>query len=404
MTLKTFFTPIPEAIRAFRQGKMVVVVDDPDRENEGDLAMAAEKVSPGAINFMARHGRGLICVPMTGDRLDRLGLTPMVSHSTELREAAFTVSVDVKKGTSTGISASDRAKTVLALIDHKTKPEDLAKPGHVFPLRSREGGVLVRSGHTEAGVDLAQMARLSPAAVICEIMSPNGSMARMPALTKMARQFKLPIITIQDLISYRRRHEKIVNRVVSTRIPTRFGEFDLHLYEDTVLKEHHVALVRGKVEGERDVLVRVHSSCFTGDVLESLRCDCGEQLRTALTLVNEAGRGVVLYMHQEGRGIGLMNKLHSYNLQSRGLDTVEANKKLGFPPDLREYGIGAQILTDLGLTSIQLITNNPRKIVGLDGYGLTITKRVPLVIEPNPFNERYLATKKRKLGHLLAEK
>lgn len=399
--MKSKFTPIPEAIQYIRKGQMVIVVDDPGRENEGDFVMAAEKATPSTINFMARHGRGLICAPMTGERLDALQLYPMVSESTEVREAAFTVSVDVKKGTSTGISAQDRAKTILSLIDHKTRPHDLAKPGHVFPLRSREGGVLVRSGHTEAGVDLARMAGLAPAAVICEIMNPNGTMARLPALLKMAKRYRLPIITIQDLISYRRYHEKLVKPVVTTRISMPQGEFDLHLYEDVVLGEHHVALVKGDVEGRKNVLVRVHSSCFTGDVLHSLRCDCGEQLRQALDMVAKKGHGVVLYMHQEGRGIGLKHKLIAYNLQYDGLDTVEANKKLGFPADLRDYGIGAQILSDLGLSTIHLLTNNPQKVVGLEGYGLRITKRVSIVINPNPHNRRYLETKKRKLGHLL---
>lgn len=399
--MKPKFTPIPDAIQRIRKGEMVIVVDDPARENEGDFIIAAEKATPAGINFMARHGRGLICVPMMGDPLDRLGLTPMVNVSTELREAAFTVSVDVKKGTTTGISAADRAKTVQALIDKRTRSEDLAKPGHVFPLRAREGGVLVRTGHTEAGVDLARLAGLTPAAVICEIMNENGSMARLPALLKLAKRHKLAIITIQDLISYRRRHEKLINHLVTTKLPTRFGEFTLHLYEDVVLQEHHVALVKGDVRNGKNVLVRVHSSCFTGDVLESLKCDCGEQLRTALLAVSQAGKGVVLYMHQEGRGIGLMNKLHSYNLQDSGLDTVEANIKLGFPADLRDYGIGAQILSDLGLTTIHLMTNNPRKVVGLDGYGLKITKRVPLVVDANPINEKYLRTKRKKLGHLL---
>jgi 3,4-dihydroxy 2-butanone 4-phosphate synthase/GTP cyclohydrolase II len=398
---KTDFSPIPDAIRRIRAGEMVIVVDDPDRENEGDFVMAAEKVTPAAINFMARHGRGLICVPMLGDRLDKLGLTPMVNVNTELREAAFTVSVDLKKGTSTGISAADRAKTIRALIDNKTRPDDLAKPGHVFPLRARDGGVLVRTGHTEAGVDLSRLAGLAPAAVICEIMSPDGSMARMPELIRTAKKHGLAIITIRDLISYRRTHERLVERLVSVKLPTRFGDFDLHLYEDKVQQEHHVAIVKGDVAGKKDVLVRVHSSCFTGDVLESLRCDCGEQLRSAMIMIAEAGQGVVVYMHQEGRGIGLMNKLHAYLLQDRGFDTVEANQKLGFPADLRDYGIGAQILGDLGLSTIHLITNNPRKIVGLDGYGLTVTRRVPLTVDANPFNARYLATKKRKLGHLL---
>ncbi len=399
--MKTKFTPIHEAIQRIRKGQMVIVVDDPDRENEGDFIMAADKVTPAAINFMARHGRGLICVPMLGEHLDRLNLTPMVNVSTELREAAFTVSVDVKKGTSTGISAADRAKTIEALINNRTRPDDLAKPGHIFPLRARSGGVLVRTGHTEAGVDLARLAGLTPAAVICEIMNENGTMARLPALLNLARRHRLAIITIQDLISYRRHNEKLINHMVTTKLPTRFGEFSLHLYEDVVLQEHHVALVKGDVRGAKNVLVRVHSSCFTGDVLESLRCDCGEQLRTALLAIHQAGRGVVLYMHQEGRGIGLMNKLHSYNLQDSGLDTVQANIKLGFPADLRDYGIGAQILSDLGLTSIHLMTNNPRKVVGLDGYGLKITKRVPLIVDANPINERYLQTKRKKLGHLL---
>ncbi|MCG3203400.1 MAG: Riboflavin biosynthesis protein RibBA [Elusimicrobia bacterium] len=399
--MKSQFTSIPEAIRQIRMGKMIIVVDDPDRENEGDLVMAAEKVTPASINFMAQHGRGLICVPMMSSRLDKLGLTPMVNVNTELREAAFTVSVDVKKGTSTGISASDRAKTILALIDNKTKPDDLAKPGHVFPLRAKEGGVLVRTGHTEAGVDLARMAGLAPAAVICEIMSPNGSMARLPALQKIAQKHKLALITIRDLISYRSHHEKLVKRLVTAKLPTKFGEFDLQLYEDSVLQEHHVALVRGDVANSKNVLVRVHSSCFTGDVLHSLRCDCGEQLQSAIEMISKKGEGVVLYMHQEGRGIGLMNKLHAYILQDKGLDTVQANLKLGFAADLRDYGIGAQILSDMGLTSIHLITNNPRKIVGLDGYGLKITKRIPLVIPSNPLNARYLETKRKKMGHIL---
>ena len=395
------FTPIPDAINKIRRGHMVIVVDDPGRENEGDFIMAAEKINPSAINFMARHGRGLICVPMMGPRLDELKLAPMVSENTELREAAFTVSVDVKKGTTTGISAKDRARTIQALIDHKTKPGDLARPGHVFPLRGRTGGVLVRSGHTEAGLDLARLAGLSPAAVICEIMNPNGTMARLPALIKMARKHNLAIITIQDLISYRRHHERLVHRLVETRLPTQFGDFQLILYEDMILKEHHLALIKGDIKGKKNVLVRVHSSCFTGDVLNSLKCDCGDQLKTALKTVQQKGKGVVLYMHQEGRGIGLMNKLHSYNLQDKGMDTVQANVKLGFPADLRDYGIGAQILSDLGLTSIELMSNNPRKIVGLEGYGLKITKRVPLVIKPNPLNKKYLQTKIKKMGHLI---
>ncbi|OVE75332.1 bifunctional 3,4-dihydroxy-2-butanone 4-phosphate synthase/GTP cyclohydrolase II [bacterium F11] len=399
--MKKKFTPIPEAIHQIRKGNMVIVVDDPDRENEGDFVMAAEKVTPSAINFMAKHGRGLICVPMSGERLDKLKLSPMVSENTELREAAFTVSVDVKKGTSTGISAADRARTILALIDRKTHPQDLAKPGHVFPLRSQVGGVLIRTGHTEAGVDLAKLAGLAPAAVICEIMNENGTMARLPALRKLSKRYGLGMITIQDLISYRRRNEKLVNRMVTTSLPTDFGDFTLYLYEDKILGEHHLAIVKGPIDNKKNVLVRVHSSCFTGDVLKSLKCDCGFQLKQAMSAIQKAGSGIVLYMHQEGRGIGLMNKLHSYNLQKKGFDTVTANEKLGFPADLRDYGIGAQILSDLGLTTIHLLTNNPRKVVGLEGYGLKITKRIPLVVKPNPNNIRYLSTKKRKMGHLL---
>ncbi len=399
--MKNTFSTIPDAIRQFRSGKMVLVVDDPDRENEGDLIIAAEKVTPAAINFMARFGRGLICVPMTAERLDELKVDPMVVRNTELREAAFTVSVDVKKGTTTGISAADRAKTIHALIDRKTKPEDLAKPGHVFPLRARPGGVLVRTGHTEAGIDLARLAGLYPAAVICEVIGENGRMSRLPALKTFAKQHKMPLITIQDLIAYRRRHEKLVNTLVSTTIPTKFGLFEIHLYEDIILREHHVAIVKGNVFGAKNVPVRVHSSCFTGDILHSLRCDCGEQLKAALEIIGKADKGVIIYMHQEGRGIGLANKLHAYELQEQGLDTVQANLKLGFPADLRDYGIGAQIMVDLGLSSIHLLTNNPRKIVGLEGYGLNITKRIPLVIKSNPHNKRYLSTKQKKLGHLL---
>jgi 3,4-dihydroxy 2-butanone 4-phosphate synthase/GTP cyclohydrolase II len=395
------FSTIPEAIHQFRKGRMVIVADDAERENEGDLVIAAEKVSPAAINFMAQHGRGLICVPMLPERLDALRLGPMVEQNTELREAAFTVSVDVKKGTTTGISADDRSKTIKALINPKTEPNDLGKPGHIFPLRSRTGGVLVRTGHTEAGVDLARLSGLYPAAVICEIMSANGKMARLPALISLAKKFKLPIITIKDLISYRRRKEKLIQRMVTTKLPSQYGNFELYLYEDIILQQHHVAIVKGKVHGTKNVLVRVHSSCFTGDVLGSRRCDCGEQLHSALKTISKADRGVVLYMHQEGRGIGLMNKLHAYVLQEGGLDTVEANIKLGFPPDLRDYGIGAQILSDLGLSTIHLLTNNPRKIVGLEGYGLKITKRVPLIVPPNPLNKKYLATKLKKMGHLL---
>jgi 3,4-dihydroxy 2-butanone 4-phosphate synthase / GTP cyclohydrolase II len=394
------FASIPEALRDFRRGRFLIVVDDPGRENEGDLVMAADHVTPSAVNFMAKHGRGLICVPMLGERLDELRLSPMVENGAP-REAAFTVSVDARKGVTTGISAYDRARTIRALAHPGTRAEDLSRPGHIFPLRYKEGGVLVRSGHTEAAVDLARLAALTPAAVICEIMNEDGTMARLPRLVRFAAERRIKMVTIQDLIRHRRRHEKLVRRVAGARLPTRSGDFQVHLYEDVPTGEHHVALVKGAVHGAKNVLVRVHSSCFTGDVLGSLRCDCGEQLRAALEQVQRAGRGVVLYMHQEGRGIGLVNKLHAYVLQDKGLDTVQANARLGFPADLREYGIGAQILVDLGLTSVQLLTNNPRKIVGIEGYGLTVSKRIPLEMPSNPDNRRYLAAKRRKLGHLL---
>jgi 3,4-dihydroxy 2-butanone 4-phosphate synthase/GTP cyclohydrolase II len=394
------FASIPEALKDFRRGKALVVVDDPGRENEGDVVIAAEKATASAINFMAKEGRGLICVPMMGDRLDALNVSPMVERG-EAREAAFTVSVDARRGVTTGISAQDRARTVKALIDPKTRPEDLRRPGHIFPLRYKEGGVLVRSGHTEAAVDLARLAGLAPAAVICEIMNDDGSMSRLPTLTRFAQKHGLKMVTIESLIAHRRRHEKLVRRLVSANLPTRAGLFRIHLYEDVPSGEHHVALVRGEVAGVKNVLVRVHSSCFTGDVLHSLRCDCGEQLEKAMERINAAGRGVVLYMHQEGRGIGLVNKLHAYALQETGLDTVEANRRLGFGPDLREYGIGAQILADLGLTSVRILTNNPKKIVGVEGHGLHVTERVPLEVASNRHNRRYLATKRRKMGHLL---
>jgi 3,4-dihydroxy 2-butanone 4-phosphate synthase / GTP cyclohydrolase II len=395
------FASIPDALRDIKKGRIVIVVDDPGRENEGDFVVAAEKVTPAVVNFMAKHGRGLICVPMMGERLDQLKLFPMVENGAAPREAAFTVSVDARFGVTTGISAHDRARTIRALIDPATRPADLSKPGHVFPLRYKEGGVLVRSGHTEAAVDFARLAGLQPAAVICEIMNEDGSMARLPQLLRLARKYRMKMVTIEDLIAYRRRNEKLVRRLVSAKLPTRYGAFQLHLYEDIPTGEHHVAMVKGNVEGQKNVLVRVHSSCFTGDVLHSLRCDCGEQLRGALEQINRAGRGVVLYMHQEGRGIGLVNKLHAYVLQESGLDTVQANRRLGFPPDLREYGIGAQILVNLGLSSVCLLTNNPRKIVGIEGYGLRVVKRVPLEIPPNPANRRYLQAKRRKLGHIL---
>jgi len=395
------FNTIPEAIEDIRKGKMVIVIDDKERENEGDLVMAASKVTPEAINFMAKYGRGLICLPIIGERLDKLGIKPMVTNGVELREAAFTVSVDARKGTTTGISAHDRATTVKAVINPKTEPSQLCSPGHIFPLRYREGGVLVRAGHTEAAVDLAKLAGLYPAGVICEIMHEDGTMARTPELFRFAKRHKMAIITIADLIEYRRRTEKFVKRVATARLPTEFGEFKLILYQSLLDGEHHLALLKGEVRGKKHVLVRVHSSCLTGDILHSLRCDCGSQLHRAMEIVQARGQGVILYMHQEGRGIGLVNKMKAYELQDKGLDTVEANKALGFKPDLRDYGIGAQILADLGLSTIVLLTNNPRKIVGIEGHGLRVSRRIPLEIKPTRANQKYLRVKKKKLGHML---
>jgi 3,4-dihydroxy 2-butanone 4-phosphate synthase/GTP cyclohydrolase II len=397
------FASIPEAIRDIRHGRMVIVVDDPNRENEGDLVCAASKATPAVINFMAKYGRGLICLPVTGKRLDQLQIGAMVENNEEVRDAAFTVSVDARAHVTTGVSAADRARTIHTILNPHTKPRDLTRPGHIFPLRYREGGVLVRAGHTEAAVDLAKMGGLSPAGVICEIMNEDGSMARMPELKRFALRHHLKMITIQHLIEYRRKTERLVHRAVSAKLPTTYGPFALHLYEDELNKEHHLAIVHGEVAGKKDVLVRVHSSCFTGDTLGSLRCDCGEQLHRALQRIAQEERGVVLYMHQEGRGLGLENKLKAYALQDRGMDTVEANEALGFKPDLRQYGIGAQILVDLGLSSIRLMTNNPRKIVGIEGYGLKVTRRVPLEVPANKTNRDYLRTKRDKLGHLLEQ-
>ncbi len=392
---------IERAVEDIRAGRMVIVVDDEDRENEGDFIMAAEKVTPEAINFLVKHGRGLVCAPCLGSRLDALALGPMVADNTSLLNTAFTISVDLLDGTTTGISAEDRARTVRALADPVSRPNDFARPGHIFPLRAEAGGVLRRAGHTEATIDLVTMAGLAPVGVLCEIMDEDGSMARGPRLRDLAQRFGLTLITIQDLIAYRRQHETLVSRAVETLLPTQHGDFQLVLYKSMLEQDHHVALVRGELSGDDPVLVRVHSQCLTGDVFGSLRCDCGEQMDRALAMIAEAGRGVFLYMRQEGRGIGLAAKIEAYKLQEDGLDTVEANQRLGFPPDLRDYGIGAQILVDLGVRAIRLLTNNPRKVVGLEGHGIQIVERVPIVVPPNAANLDYLATKRHKLGHCL---
>jgi len=402
MTPKTRkFDPITDAISAIKRGEMAVVVDDEDRENEGDLVMAAARATPQAVNFMAKHARGLICVSLPDVRCQELDLPPQTAGNTALHGTAFTVSVDAVRGTTTGISAHDRAATIKVLIDPKARPQDLARPGHVFPLRAVEGGVLRRAGHTEAAADLARLAGLYPSGVLCEIMSDDGTMARGKELYSFARTHRLPIVTVKDLIAHRRRSEKLVKRVLETKLPSRYGDFRLLVYEDRMESYHHLALVKGEVRGRRDVLVRVHSQCLTGDILGSLRCDCGQQLAKALQMIERAGRGVFLYMRQEGRGIGLYNKLKAYKLQDGGLDTIEANLALGFRADERDYGIGAQILKDLGLSSIRLMTNNPDKITGLEGHGLRISRRIPVPVKCHPANARYLRTKRDKMGHLL---
>jgi len=399
--MKKHFDSIESVVADLRQGKMVIVVDDPGRENEGDLIMAAQHVTAEAINFMARHGRGLICVPTTSERLQQLGIERMVKQNREVFRTDFQVSVDAARGVTSGISAADRARTIEIMASPTAVPDDLVQPGHVFPLRAKSGGVLQRAGHTEAAVDLVTLAGARPIGVICEIMNDDGTMARLPALVKFARKHKLKICTIADLIEFRRTREKLVELVETVKMPTDFGDFDLHLYRSKLDGQHHLALVCGDIAGKKDVLVRVHSECLTGDVFGSRRCDCGPQLHQAMRQVADAGRGVILYMRQEGRGIGLAPKIKAYKLQEEGLDTVEANLKLGYGMDLREYGLGAQILVDLGLKTIRLLTNNPKKVVGLKGYGLKIVRQVPITVKPNPHNERYLKTKKQKMGHLL---
>jgi len=392
---------IESAVTDFKKGKIIIVVDDEDRENEGDMIFSAEKSTPELVNFLVKYARGLICVPMEQKRLDELGIGMMTSDNTARHETAFTVSVDYLIGTTTGISAFDRHKTIKALIDRKTKPSTLGKPGHIFPLKAEEGGVLKRAGHTEAAVDLAKLSGQYPAGVLCEVLKENGEMARLPELMEIAEKFNLKIISIKDLIRFRLAKDILVSRLVDAKLPSKFGNFNIHIYRSNIDKKEHIALVKGNIKTSKPVLVRVHSECMTGDIFGSMRCDCREQLTKSMQMIEKEGKGVVLYMRQEGRGIGLVNKLKAYNLQEKGKDTVEANVELGFQADLRDYGIGAQILRDLGLKKIKLLTNNPKKIIGLNGYGLEVVERIPIVIEANHINVRYLKTKRDKLGHLI---
>jgi 3,4-dihydroxy 2-butanone 4-phosphate synthase/GTP cyclohydrolase II len=395
------FDTIDDVVSDIARGRIVIVTDDADRENEGDLVMAAEKVTPEAVNFMAKHGRGLICVPISNERAEQLGLQRMVAQNRETHRTDFTVSVDAARGVTTGISAHDRAATISAIANPKSSPNDLVQPGHVFPLRAKDGGVLRRTGHTEAAVDLARMAGLQPAGVLCEILHDDGTMARLPELMEFRKKHRLRICTIQSLIAHRRVREKLVELEQVIKLPTEYGDFDLHLYRSKLDGAHHLALVKGKIDKARPTLVRVHSECLTGDVFGSRRCDCGNQLHAALRQIQEEGNGVLVYMRQDGRGIGLAAKIHAYKLQEEGLDTVEANARLGYPSDLRDYGLGAQILFDLGVRQFRFLTNNPKKVVGLEGYGIQMIEQVPIRSEANPYNARYLETKKVKMGHLL---